>query len=115
MIFSVTSACLSSTSRENLWPPLPFQEELCELHVRRCRDLYISRRSHNDRHCVSGALDKRSFVRSHKAVSRCLVEGLLQNIVAEALRSLRQDHALSRESSSDQGAVGCPLDLLHRI
>ena len=61
---------------------------------------------------MAGALDQRGFVGSNEAVSCGLVECFLQNIVAEALRGLRQHYPLPRQRCCDQSAVGCAFDLL---
>ncbi len=38
--------------RENPWPPLPFQEELSQLHIRRSRNLDIPWRAHHHGHLI---------------------------------------------------------------
>src|SRR4029077_17778235 len=83
-----TAKCTSSKRfirviRENPWPSLPFQEEFGQLHVRRSRDLDISRRTHHYHHGMSRALDQRSFVRAEKPVRGGLVKRFFQNAVFE--------------------------------
>src|SRR6202049_2142901 len=98
--------------RENPWLPLPFQEELGPLHIRRSRDLDIAWRSHHHRHLMSRALDQRSFIGAEKPVSRGFVERLLQHTISKTLRRLRHDYALAWYGCGDDSTFGSSLHLL---
>ena len=77
--------------------------------------LMFLRRAHYDFDRKTCALDQRGFVGSEKAVRVCVIEGLLQNVIAKSLRSLRHHNAGARNRRFDDGSIGSSLHLFYSI
>src|SRR5690349_4905694 len=67
-----------------------------QLQVCRRGDFDVARRAHYHCHLMSRALDQRSFIGANVSILRGFVEGALQQLIAESLRSLGHHHALAR-------------------
>jgi hypothetical protein len=91
------------------------QVKLCKIEVVGVGDLQIFVGTHHDRNLKACSFNDRRFVGALEAVRLRFGEGLLEQVQAEALRSLRVNDVFARNGGRNNSAVGGALHLLDGV